>query len=137
MLHGGRNIKKYLPSSLPNKEEQQTFWEYFGYADTGYAVSEIPYPERKWWNRKVCGKSFDQHVVGHNSAFLYRIWNKRFYATGMYGKLLNACDIPCKAMEKHRCIKKLLVNALIYEKRDRMLFISLLMQSCFSTNEES
>ena len=31
VLQGGENIKKYLASSLPNKEEQQTFWEYFGY----------------------------------------------------------------------------------------------------------
>ena len=29
VLQGGENIKKYLASSLPNKEEQQTFWEYF------------------------------------------------------------------------------------------------------------
>ena len=34
VLHGGENIKKYLASSLPNKEEQQTFWEYFGYCMT-------------------------------------------------------------------------------------------------------
>ena len=33
--------------------------------------------------------------------------NKRFYATGMYGKLLNACaDIPCKAMENTDVLKK-------------------------------
>ena len=34
VLQGGENIKKYLASSLPNKEEQQTFWEYFGYCMT-------------------------------------------------------------------------------------------------------
>ena len=60
VLQGGENIKKYLASSLPNKEEQQTFWEYFWILhDTGYAVSEIPYTERKWWNRKVCGSIAD------------------------------------------------------------------------------
>ncbi len=46
VLQGGENIKKYLASSLSNKEEQQTFWEYY-----------------------------DMHE------------NKRFYATGMYGRL--------------------------------------------------
>ena len=34
VLQGGENIKKYLASSLSNKEEQQTFWEYFGYCMT-------------------------------------------------------------------------------------------------------
>ena len=33
--------------------------------------------------------------------------NKRFYAIGMYGKLLNACaDIPCKAMNTTDVLKK-------------------------------
>mgnify|MGYP000550325407 FL=1 len=34
VLQGGENIKSILTSSLPNKEEQQTFWEYFGYCMT-------------------------------------------------------------------------------------------------------
>ena len=45
--------------------------------------------------------------------------NKRFYATGMYGKLLNACaDIPCKAMENTDVLKKAVgEDTLIYEKK--------------------
>jgi len=45
--------------------------------------------------------------------------NKRFYATGMYGKLLNDCaDIPCKAMENTDVLKKAVgEDTLIYEKK--------------------
>ena len=30
VLKGGENIRRYLETSIPNKEEQQMFWEYFG-----------------------------------------------------------------------------------------------------------
>ena len=41
VLQGGENIKKYLASSLPNKEEQQTFWEYFGYCMTPVSYTHL------------------------------------------------------------------------------------------------
>ena len=34
VLEGGANIRKYLDSSIPDKVEQQMFWEYFGYCMT-------------------------------------------------------------------------------------------------------
>ena len=34
ILEGGANIRKYLDSSIPDKVEQQMFWEYFGYCMT-------------------------------------------------------------------------------------------------------
>ena len=41
-----------------------------------------------------------------------------FYATGMFGKLLNACgDIPCKAMSSTDVVKKAVgEDALVFEK---------------------
>ena len=64
--------------------------------------------------------------------------NKRFYATGMYGKLLNACaDIPCKAMENTDVLKKAVgEDTLIYEKKgqDAIHFHSY-AKLLFSTNE--
>ena len=104
------NIKKYLASSLPNKEEQQTFrFHHFltlkGNGGTGKSVAV----------------SLIQHVVGitNMSSISLQDLNKRFYATGMYGKLLNACaDIPCKAMENTDVLKKAVgEDTLIYEKK--------------------
>ena len=34
VLESGANIRKYLDSSIPDKVEQQMFWEYFGYCMT-------------------------------------------------------------------------------------------------------
>ena len=44
--------------------------------------------------------------------------NQSFYATGMFGKLLNACgDIPCKAMSSTDVVKKAVgEDALVFEK---------------------
>ena len=50
-----------------------------------------------------------QHVIGNEntSSISLQDLNKRFYATGMYEKLLNACaDIPCKAMNTTGVLKK-------------------------------
>lgn len=84
---------------------------------------------------KSVAVSLIQHVVGitNMSSISLQDLNKRFYATGMYGKLLNACaDIPCKAMENTDVLKKAVgEDTLIYEKKDRMQFISTLMRSCF------
>ena len=57
--------------------------------------------------------SLIQHVVGitNMSSISLQDLNKRFYATGMYGKLLNACaDIPCKAMENTDVLKLSLIH---------------------------
>lgn len=84
---------------------------------------------------KSVAVSLIQYVVGitNMSSISLQDLNKRFYATGMYGKLLNACaDIPCKAMENTDVLKKAVgEDTLIYEKKDRMQFISTLMRSCF------
>lgn len=38
VLEGGANIRKYLDSSIPDKIEQQMFWEYFGYRNNIYKL---------------------------------------------------------------------------------------------------
>lgn len=47
--------------------------------------------------------------------------NQRFYATGLFGKLLNACaDIPSTAMENVAIIKKAVgEDTLLYEKKGK------------------
>ena len=92
VLQGGENIKKYLASSLPNKEEQQTFWEYFGYCMTqDTQFQKFLTLKGNGGTGKSVAVSLIQHVVGitNMSSISLQDLNKRFYATGMYGKLLN------------------------------------------------
>jgi len=122
VLQGGENIKKYLASSLPNKEEQQTFWEYFGYCMTqDTQFQKFLTLKGNGGTGKSVAVSLIQYVVGitNMSSISLQDLNKRFYATGMYGKLLNACaDIPCKAMENTDVLKKAVgEDTLIYEKK--------------------
>ena len=80
-----------------------------------------------------------QYVIGNEntSSISLQDLNKRFYATGMYGKLLNACaDIPCKAMDTTDVLKRQLVKIhFCMRKREKMRSFTRHMQSCFSTNE--
>lgn len=87
VLQGGENIKKYLASSLPNKEEQQTFWEYFGYCMTqDTQFQKFLTLKGNGGTGKSVAVSLIQHVVGINnmSSISLQDLNKRFYATGMY-----------------------------------------------------
>ncbi len=141
VMQGGENIKKYLASSLPNIEEQQTFWEYFGYCMTqDTQFQKFLTLKGNGGTGKSVAVSLIQHVVGitNMSSISLQDLNKRFYATGMYGKLLNACaDIPCKAMENTDVLKKAVgEDTLIYEKKgqDAIHFHSY-AKLLFSTNE--
>lgn len=87
VLQGGENIKKYLASSLPNKEEQQTFWEYFGYCMTqDTQFQKFLTLKGNGGTGKSVAVSLIQHVVGitNMSSISLQDLNKRFYATGMY-----------------------------------------------------
>ena len=65
VLQGGENIKKYLASSLPNKEEQQTFWEYFGYCMTqDTQFQKFLTLKGNGGTGKSVAVSLIQHVVG-------------------------------------------------------------------------
>ena len=62
--------------------------------DTGYAVSEIPYTERKWWNRKVCGSITDP-VCGWNHQYV------QHFFTGFEQTIL--CDWNVRKATKCLC----------------------------------
>ena len=141
VLQSGETIIKYLDSSLPDKEEQQTFWEYFGYCMTqDTQFQKFLTLKGNGGTGKSVAVSLIQHVVGiaNISSISLQDLNRRFYATGMYGKLLNACaDIPCKAMENTDVLKKAVgEDTLIYEKKgqDAIHFRSY-AKLLFSTNE--
>ena len=66
--------------------------------------------------------------IGNCSSISLQDLNRRFYATGLFGKQLNACgDISCKAMEQTDVIKKAVgEDTLIFEKKgqDALQFTS-------------
>ena len=141
VMKSGENIKRYLSTSIPNEEEQLMFWEYFGYCMTmDTQFQKFLMLKGNGGTGKSVAVSLIQHIVGHENASSISLQdlNKRFFATGLYGKLLNACaDIPCKAMENTDVLKKAVgEDTLLYEKKgqDAIHFRSY-AKLLFSTNE--
>ena len=141
VLGGGENIRKYLDSSIPDKVEQQMFWEYFGYCmTTDTQFQKFLMLKGNGGTGKSVAVALIQHVIGNEntSSISLQDLNKRFYATGMYGKLLNACaDIPCKAMDTTDVLKKAVgEDTLLYEKKGKdAVFYKAYAKLLFSTNE--
>ena len=121
-LSGGTHIRKYMDSSIPNKTDQQMFWQYLGYCmTTDTRFQKFLMIKGKGGTGKSIAISFIQHVVGSGnfSSMSLQNLNQRFYPTGLFGKLLNACaDIPSTAMENVDIIKKAVgEDTLLYEKK--------------------
>ena len=142
VLEGGANIRNILDSSIPDKIEQQMFWEYFGYCmTTDTQFQKFLMLKGNGGTGKSVAVALIQHVIGNEntSSISLQDLNKRFYATGMYGKLLNACaDIPCKANGHNRCTEKgmLVKIQLLYEKKGKdAVFYKAYAKLLFSTNE--
>lgn len=95
--------KHYLESSLPDEADQQTFWQYLGYCmTTDTRFQKFLMIKGKGGTGKSVAIALIQHIVGieNCSSISLQDLNKRFYATGLFGKQLNACaDIPCTAMQ--------------------------------------
>lgn len=115
-------IKRYLDLSMPNETDQQTFWQYLGYCmtmDTHF--QKFLMIKGKGGTGKSVAISLMQHIIGleNCSSISLQDLNKRFYATGLFGKQLNACaDIPCTAMQSVDIIKKAVgEDTLLYEKK--------------------
>ncbi len=122
VLAGGKSIRKYLDFSVPNLEEQQMFWEYFGYCmTTDTQFQKFLMLRGAGGTGKSVAISLLQYIVSeeNTTSISLQDLNKRFYATGLFGKLLNACaDIPCTAMETTDVLKKAVgEDTLIYEKK--------------------
>ena len=121
-LSGGIHICKYLDSSIPDKTDQQMFWQYLGYCmTTDTRFQKFLMIKGKGGTGKSIAISFTQHMVGSGnfSSMSLQNLNQRFYPTGLFGKLLNACaDIPSTAMENVDIIKKAVgEDTLLYEKK--------------------
>lgn len=122
-LRKQKNVTKhYLESSLPDEADQQTFWQYLGYCmTTDTRFQKFLMIKGKGGTGKSVAIALIQHIVGieNCSSISLQDLNKRFYATGLFGKQLNACaDIPCTAMQSVDIIKKAVgEDTLLYEKK--------------------
>ncbi len=115
-------IRRYLDLSMPNESDQQTFWQYLGYCmTTDTHFQKFLMIKGKGGTGKSVAISLIQHITGleNCSSIPLQDLNKRFYATGLFGKQLNACaDIPCTAMQSVDIIKKAVgEDTLLYEKK--------------------
>ena len=122
VLTGGIQIRRYLDFSIPDKTDQQMFWQYLGYCmTTDTRFQKFLMIKGKGGTGKSIAVSFIQHIVGigNYSSMSLQNLNQRFYPTGLFGKLLNACaDIPSTAMESVDIIKKAVgEDTLLYEKK--------------------
>lgn len=133
--------KHYLESSLPDEADQQTFWQYLGYCmTTDTRFQKFLMIKGKGGTGKSVAIALIQHIIGieNCSSISLQDLNKRFYATGLFGKQLNACaDIPCTAMQSVDIIKKAVgEDTLLYEKKgqDPTQFYSY-AKLLFSANE--
>lgn len=122
VLKGGTHIRKYLDFSISDETDQQTFWQYLGYCmTTDTRFQKFLMIKGKGGTGKSIAISFIQHIVGNSnySSMSLQNLNQRFYPTGLFGKLLNACaDIPSTAMESVDIIKKAVgEDTLLYEKK--------------------
>lgn len=131
VLRDGEILKKYLSSSIPDPIEQKMLWEYLGYCMTGDTkMQKFLMLVGEGGTGKTVIISLFQKVVGirNCSSISLQDLNRRFYATGLFGKLLNTCgDIPCKALESIDVLKKAVgEDSIVYEKKgqDALQFFS-------------
>lgn len=122
VLTGRETIRKYLDSSIPDKTDQETFWQYLGYCmTTDTRFQKFLMIKGKGGTGKSVMISFAQRLIGAENyvSMSLQNLNERFYPTGLFGKLLNACaDIPSTAMEQVDVIKKAVgEDTLLYEKK--------------------
>lgn len=131
ILTGGGAIRNYLSTAIPDPLEQQMLWEYLGYCMTSDTkMQKFLMLVGEGGTGKSVIISLFQKVIGIDncSSISLQDLNRRFYATGLFGKLLNACgDIPCKALESVDVLKKAVgEDSIIYEKKgqDALQFFS-------------
>ena len=131
LLTGGIVTKNYLSTAIPDPTEQQMLWEYLGYCmTTDTKMQKFLMLVGEGGTGKSVIISLFQKAIGvrNCSSISLQDMNKRFYATGLFGKLLNACgDIPCRALDSIDVLKKAVgEDSILYEKKgqDALQFFS-------------
>ena len=118
----GEITEEYLKTSIPDEADRKMFWQYLGYCmtvDTGFQKF-LMIKGRGGTGKSVLVSIF-QHIIGmrNMASISLQNLNQRFYATGLFGKLINACaDIPGTALENVDVIKKAVgEDTLLYERK--------------------
>ena len=103
-------MQRFLKDAIPNPEDQETYWQYLGYCmttDTGF--QKFMMIKGPGSTGKSVVVDLTENTVGLQNSVSISIQdlNKRFYATSLFGKLLNACaDIPSTALQSIDVLKK-------------------------------
>lgn len=125
------NIRSYLEFSIPDPVDQAMLWEYLGYcmtADTQFQKFLMLLGDGGTGKSVVI--DMVENLVGKEncSHISLQDLNKRFYATSLFGKILNSCgDIPCKAMDQTDGVKKATGEDMLlfeHKKKDPLFFRS-------------
>lgn len=124
ILSGDKVTQHYLDEAVPNPVEQWMIWQYLGYCmTTDTRMQKFLMIVGEGGTGKSVIIHLFQRVIGMRncSCISLQDLNRRFYATGLFGKLLNACgDIPCKALDSIDVLKKAVgEDSLIYEKKSQ------------------
>ena len=136
-----RSIRAYLEFSIPDPAEQEMLWEYLGYCmtcDTQFQKFMMLLGDGGTGKSVVI--DMFQNIIGKKNSCHISLQdlNKRFYATNLFGKLLNSCgDIPCRAMETTDVVKKATgEDMLLFErKREDPLYFRSHAKLLFSAND--
>ena len=118
----GTEIQRFLKDAIPNPEDQETYWQYLGYCmttDTGF--QKFMMIKGPGSTGKSVVVDLTENTVGLQNSVSISIQdlNKRFYATSLFGKLLNACaDIPSTALQSIDVLKKAVgEDSVLYERK--------------------
>lgn len=137
----GKTVTAFLNVSLSDLDDQEVFWEYLGYSMTiDTCFQKFVMIKGPGGTGKSVLIALVEDIVGKENCVNISIQdlNKRFYATSLFGMLLNACaDIPSSAMQSVDVLKKAVgEDPLLYERkgRDPQKFFSY-AKLLFSANE--
>ena len=120
----GKVIQSYLAESLPDHEDQKMFWQYAGYCmctDTSQQKMLILTGNGGTGKSVLIDLIEDLVGIRNCCSVSLQDLNKRFYATNLFGKLLNACgDIPVGIIDKTDVVKKAVgEDVLLFEKKGK------------------
>ena len=118
----GRIMRRFLNEAIPDPTDQETYWQYLGYCmttDTGF--QKFMMIKGQGGTGKSVVIEVTEGAVGEENSVSISIQdlNKRFYATSLFGKLLNACaDIPSTALQSIDVLKKAVgEDSVLFERK--------------------
>lgn len=118
----GKIMRRFLNEAIPDPTDQETYWQYLGYCmttDTGF--QKFMMIKGQGGTGKSVVIEVTEGAVGEENSVSISIQdlNKRFYATSLFGKLLNACaDIPSTALQSIDVLKKAVgEDSVLFERK--------------------